>query len=414
MRRGEKPALVISVVICVILLMAFLIGIAESASEKTIKFGSASNFADRMGIQVKQINEMLTALRNETGGIVVKGEKYNLEMIVYDHKYSAEAGRAAGERLVFQDKVKFIVNTYGMAPSLAMLEITEPSKIPFFHSGAGAKLIDPKFKYAVHTKTFDALIMSEWGYWKEHLFKPNAKTIVMATYDDQTGHVIADMSEKAWTKAGMNVVGKLFFKRGQSDFSPLATKLKALNPDVFDLCGVMQGSEMFLAIKAAYMSGWRGQIGAEYAKELVPKIVAEIGKEAVEGLVCDYYDPTEMPDPPSLAKPFRDAYVKRYGVWETDGLQFVTGWWFLMEAIKKANSLDPDAVMAACKGLEIDWVGGRAKLIRRPDLGNDRYCDTIQDLYVGQVRDGKVVFHSKIGIDYILKKMEEFVGQSVR
>jgi len=402
------------IILLSVLIIPLMGSFADSASLNTIKIGSATNFSDRLGIQVKRILEMEAALVNEKGGLNIQGQRYNIEMIVYDHKYTADGGRAAGERLVFQDKVKFIVNPYGIAPCLAMLEVAEPNKIPFFHGAAGVKLLDPKFKYAVHTKALDGSVYPEWSYVKEHLLAPTVKTVVMCTYDDATGHIMADMMEKAWANAGIETVGRLYFKRGQTDFAPIATKLRSLNPDMLNLTGVMAGADILLPIKAAYNAGWKGQIAAEYAKDTVPKVAEEIGKEAVEGLVCDYYDPSEIPNPPPLAVPFRNAYTKRYGVWETDGLQFATGWWFLMEAIKKANSFDPDAVMAACKELEVNWPGGHAKLIKRPDVGNERYCDTVQELYVGQVKDGKVVFFGKIGLDDVIRRLEKWCKCSVK
>jgi hypothetical protein len=37
--------------------------------------------------------------------------RYNIQLFVYDDKWTAEAGRVAVERLVYQDKVQFMIST---------------------------------------------------------------------------------------------------------------------------------------------------------------------------------------------------------------------------------------------------------------------------------------------------------------
>ncbi len=46
------------------------------------------------GFTLKDIEEMLASKFNEEGGVTVKGQRYGFELIVYDDKWTAEAGRA--------------------------------------------------------------------------------------------------------------------------------------------------------------------------------------------------------------------------------------------------------------------------------------------------------------------------------
>ncbi|MCK4829607.1 ABC transporter substrate-binding protein, partial [bacterium] len=46
---------------------------------------------------------------NAKGGINIGGEKYKIELIPYDDKYTAAGGVAAAHKAVFSDKVKFII-----------------------------------------------------------------------------------------------------------------------------------------------------------------------------------------------------------------------------------------------------------------------------------------------------------------
>ena len=66
-----------------------------------------------MGIEAEKSFDVLVDEFNRAGGLTVKGEKYKVEMVIYDDKYRADTGRAAVERLLYEDKVRFIVGSFG-------------------------------------------------------------------------------------------------------------------------------------------------------------------------------------------------------------------------------------------------------------------------------------------------------------
>jgi len=90
-------------------------------------------------------------LLNKAGGLTVGGKTYKIEYHIYDNKAQADVARAAIERLVFQDKIKFDVGTFHTASLLAMLAVTEPNKIPVFGCTGSDKLLSPEYKYFVRT-----------------------------------------------------------------------------------------------------------------------------------------------------------------------------------------------------------------------------------------------------------------------
>jgi branched-chain amino acid transport system substrate-binding protein len=99
------------------------------------------------GIQIKKWLELLAERTNKAGGLVVKGERYNIEIISYDDEYSADTGRAAAERLIYQDKVKHIICQWGSAPIVATLQVAEPNKVLQIANGMTEKTMDPKWHY---------------------------------------------------------------------------------------------------------------------------------------------------------------------------------------------------------------------------------------------------------------------------
>jgi ABC-type branched-subunit amino acid transport system substrate-binding protein len=172
----------------------------------------------------------------------------------------------------------------------------------------------------------------------------------------------------------------------------------------------MSGAETLRLAKAVYQSGWKGQIWAELAQTTVPDIVGASGKEAVEGMIVMMIDPTVIPNPPPLALPFRKAYVEKYGEWEIDGIRWIDGWFYFVEAVKKANGLDPEAIASAMQGMEIETIMGTSRMCRRPDLGNNRYVDSGTTKYFGQVRDGKVVYLDRVSAIDGIRIAEKIFG----
>jgi ABC-type branched-subunit amino acid transport system substrate-binding protein len=66
---------------------------------------------------------------NLAGGIMVKGQKYNIELTVHDDKFTAEADRTAMERLLYQDKARFLINTMASPTIVAGLSLVKQEKV---------------------------------------------------------------------------------------------------------------------------------------------------------------------------------------------------------------------------------------------------------------------------------------------
>ena len=52
-----------------------------------------------------------------------------------DDQYTGQGGKTAAERLVFQDKVKFIVGPIGSNPVLSTVQVTTPEKVLLMSNG---------------------------------------------------------------------------------------------------------------------------------------------------------------------------------------------------------------------------------------------------------------------------------------
>lgn len=383
--------------------------IAQPPKEvKTLKVGSTLPLNTGMGVETKKMLEVIVPKFNEAGGLMVQGQRYTIDLIIYDDKYSAEAGRAAVERLIYQDKVKFIICQIGSAPIVAGLATTESEKVMSFVGGASPKIVSPKNRYIFGTSTTRTSIPPLWMMAKRVF--PNAKTVVFLSPDDETGRARANEETRVAEAFGVKVLQVLHYPRDTVDFSSIAAKAKSFNSDLIDYPGAVAGTQFGLQLKAMYAAGFRGgQISAITPQ--MDEITAVASHEALEGLLCTMQG-TEVPNPYPLAHEVKQDYMKKYGKWSEASLTWIHGWFAFVQAIKKAESLDPEVVanLIATKGLEWGIPNGKAMLVKRPDLGNNRYCDTCAEMAYSQIKNGKLAFIGKIPLDEAVSACEKVFG----
>jgi hypothetical protein len=143
------------------------------------------------------------------------------------------------------------------------------------------------------------------------------------------------------------------------------------------------------------------------------EIVAKVGPDAIEGSVGGFKDPREYRSEKWVLD-LCDAYEKKYGVWETDAVNWITGWFVLMAAIKKADSLDYDDLNKALNGLEYSSIYANARLVARPDKKNPRTCDSVGEQLPGIIKDGKFKLIRTMSIDEnYVKTIKSFGMQKI-
>jgi len=399
-------------VICIISLVIMVCIKAEA--QEILHLGASVPFSFRIGIELKKILEMNADLLNKSGGLTVGGKTYMVKYHIYDDKFDADAGRAAHERLVFEDKVKFVVGTFFSGSVLASLRITEPNKIPIFSNASSDKLLAPDIKYFVHTMPTKApnslsKLLTE--------IRPNIKTVLICVYDNEFGHTVGPYMEKAYKTYGLTTFPTIYFKQGLADFSPIATKTISLKPDHFIAAGFSTGGESIQVVKALRDAGYSGTVELAFLTQpVLDDIVAKVGKKGADGIFSLIIDPTfpGIKNKPAGAAEFRENYERYYGKWEVDGLQWMDCWYAWLAAVRKANSLDPDRVIAAIdQSVRVLSPFGVGKFFTRPDLGNNRYCDYVQPIRLGETKNGKIEFLTEKDADYWIDALEKIFGMKI-
>ena len=403
--------------VILILLITLLVGILffdsnSSAAPviKTINIGATqvlTGFSASLGLTLKKFAEVLIDDFNKSGGIVIQGQRYNFNLIFEDDKYTAEGGRAAIDKLVNTDKISALMITSSAATIMAGLDITETNKVPYFCCSAEPRLIDPKYRYVVSSSTLRTVYAVQWGWIAKN--RPDIKNVLLIAGDDISGHNDVDKHTIAMKAFGINPIDAIYYPRAATDLSPIATKAKQLNPGAVSFVGTFAGGPQAALIKALYQAGWKG-ITNNAAGISFNENLRIAGKDAVERWVGPIMDGSGITPPPAPLVKLRNLYEAKYGTgsWDKDNvainIPWIASWYFLPEAMKKANSLDPDAIMKAVEGMAADTPTGTVKLIvpvERRD--NPRAVQPIGEVTMGQIKDGKMNVLGRVSIEDAIK-----------
>jgi len=390
------------------LAVCFLVGLwlaqgGQAGAAEILKIGNTVPLKSKEGIQIKNWLELLSERLNQAGGLEVKGKKYQVQVITYDDEYSADAGRAAAERLIFQDKVKHIICQWGSAPILATLQIAEPNKVLMIGNGMTEKTMGPEWHYYYRSPSLFWLNGQQYNWIEMFKKKGLPMTVVIINPDDVTGRGATKKNEVFFNNMGVKILDTLYYKRGTTDYTPFATKIKSLNPGFVDTGTTISGAPTLLLAKGLYDVGYRGGKIFNNMADTWKEIVEKVGPECIEGSVGGFKDPREFSKEKWVLE-LCDAYQKKYGVWETDSVNWIAGWFALMTAIKKADSLEVDDLTKAMNGMEFSTVYVKYRFVARPDLKNSRTCDSAAEMVYGVMKDGKFQVQPVMPIDENIRK----------
>ena len=380
---ASKPRMMtlIGIVTAALALALSLMPGAATAQTKTLRIGAVINDTWRGGVDFKKYLDVVVPTLNESGGLMIGGERYNIELIRYDTKANAETGRAAVERLIDRDKVKFILGDESID---SWLSLTEANKIVVIAQTPAPSMYNPKWNYVFEGCGYQTMAPTVWGWLMKN--SPNMKTVSIAFPDNAIGHGEHGKVVKLAAKFGQKVLADIYYPPDTNDFSSVAARIKKSNPDFFTCGG---DSRLAILFKGFYEGGYRGQI-VSYLGASVPDLAKVIPLNMIEGLIAGALDPFQFEPLPAAAQKFKDVYVAKYGTWDYPYVAYWHEWDELIAALKKANSLDADKVAAVLSsGMQFDSVIGPAKMVARPDFKNQRTVSLVGTSYVFKVSAGK-------------------------
>jgi branched-chain amino acid transport system substrate-binding protein len=308
--------------------------------------------------------ELATEDINAAGGIKVGNDAYTIKLVAYDSKYDTREAVSIANKLVFNDRVRYMV-TVGGTTTIAVNPIaTENKVLNLAYAYGGKKATNPNAPYTFRTIPEPAQAFSTLLPWIVKQY--GIRTLAITSTDDETGLIQAEDGEREAVKLGVTIVDKVFAPRGTADFTPMLTKLIAKKPDAIDF-GAWAGSDGPVIAKQAKELGYKGAYLFSYGQS-VPTFLKVAGDHADGVLFFQIYatDPTSLAG--RVSKRYEQKYKEKFDplVWRSYDVL-----WMVKRGAELAGSIDPTAVRDVLRRVEIDGVFGRTRVGGKSFYGID-------------------------------------------
>jgi branched-chain amino acid transport system substrate-binding protein len=263
--------------------------------------------------------------------ITIGGKPVTFKMVSEDDQGDPKVGSNVAQKLV-DAKVAAVVGHLNSGVSIPASETYNKAGIPMISGSAtNPTLTERGLKTVFRTVGRD----DQQGPAIATYIANELKAKKVALADDKTayGEGIANEVEKTLKGAKVQVVGRERTTDTETDFKAILTKIKGKNPDVVFYGGMDQtGGPLLkqareLGIKAVFVFG-DGACTDEMGK---------LAGAAAEGMVCSQAGlPRE-----AASKDFVDAFNKKFGEIKQYAPYFYDATNAVIEAMKKADSVDP-------------------------------------------------------------------------
>src|SRR3989442_105653 len=213
------------------------------AADKTLKIGvlgPLSGGAASYGVELVRGAEIRTDEINHAGGLKVGIDTYKIELISYDHKAGAADAATAANKLVFQDKVQYIIGNAVGATCNAVQTVTEPQKVVFAFVCWGTKNLGPDKPYSFRSMLSQCEAAEPFYRWVKDK-RPKIKKVAVISPNDTSGLDTNTAVVKAAKALRFDVIADEYYERGTKDFYPLLTKIIAKQPDMIDVAAAPPG-----------------------------------------------------------------------------------------------------------------------------------------------------------------------------
>ena len=320
---------------------------------------------------------------NEAGGI--NGKKITL--VEADSKSEAAEAVNSATKLISDDKVQVILGPAVTANVIAESQVATDNKVPVI--GFAATNPDVTVENG-QVKPFifrSCVIDPQQGTVMAKFATKELKAKTAVMYIDSSSDYSKSLGKgfkETFEAAGGKVLMEESFLAKDQDFKAALTKLKTANADVifvpayYEEVGkiVKQARELGITCPMLGTDGWDD-----------PKVADIAGVAALNNTFFSTHYFSEDPG----AKSFIDAFTKEYG--HAPNVFAALGYdagKLLVDALKRANSTDPEAIRKAIEETK-DLQVATAKITMDPATHNP-----IKDAIIIENKDGKYTFKGRI------------------
>ena len=326
-----------------------------ASAQETVKLGLLHSLSGTIAIAEASLvdaEKLAVEEINAAGGVM--GRK--IELVIEDGASENPIFAEKARKMLQRDKVAAIIGCYTSASRKAVLPALNQYKgllyYPTYYEGQEQ---DARCMYPSQEATQSVIAACEW------MAREKGKTFFLVGSDYIYPRTCNKIAKPTIAKAGGKVLGEEYVPLGHTEFSSIINKIKAAKPDCI-YSTVVGGSNVafFKQLRAAGLDGSKQVLLSTVVSE---NEIERIGKDDAAGYYAcmGYFQ--------SLKNPVNEKFVKnfkaKYGADRVigDPMQVAYNSVYLWKlAVEKAKSFDPDKVIAASAGLELDAPEGKVKV----------------------------------------------------
>ncbi len=360
---------VIKHLLCATALSLTTLGAATAADIKVGIIAPVTGQLASEGQDMENAVKLAIADVNAKGGVL--GEK--ITTITADDACDPQQGAAAGSKLV-SSGVTAIVGGYCSGAVLPTLKIYGDADIPFIIVGANSTKL-------VAANKGDAFLINSTGDAQavtatDLLKKKGIRSLAVIDEGDAYSSDLAKLTTAAFDKTGGSIVDRETVALGEQDFSTVVSNVKSKNADAVFWTGYHGGGS--LLTKQLRQSGYQGLILLGDGNNS-PEYL-QIAGSAAEGAYL-FSPPTLdfLKGTGDYADTYKQTYNRDPGAYAA--LSYDAGH-LIAQAIAKAKSTDPKAIIAALKTSDYQGLAGEIKFSDKNTLSGSNFITVV-------ARDGK-------------------------
>jgi branched-chain amino acid transport system substrate-binding protein len=351
--------------------LAFAPVTAQAQSCGEIELGaavSATGIYAANGKNTKNGYEFAVKKINDAGGVKIGGKCYHFKIKYYDDESTPARAAQLVERLIDQDKVKYVLGPYGSPLTKAILPVIEKYKMPLVQGEAASRsLFTQGYKYqfgivATSEKYMTPVVDMAAAIAKKAGKDPSKVKIAMIYQDDAFSLDVRQGVVDAMKKFNMSATVDDRMPKDLNDITGFLTKVKALKPDVL----IVSGHEKGAATAARQMADMQIQVPLVGMTHCESAKITQDFPKASEGTVCPtQWDETMKAQDPMFGTAanyntqIKAAYGYKVVPYQTAQASAAVYVW--ADAFKRANSLDKEKLREALTKTDMETFYGHVK-----------------------------------------------------
>jgi branched-chain amino acid transport system substrate-binding protein len=332
--------------------------------------------------QVKGIDLQVAEI-NDRGGLKVGNDRYLVNIIWEDQAWDVDKAVAAAEKLIYIDKVKFIIGPWGGPLATATYSIFEENKVANFILGMSTEALTPNTKYVFRTTADDAATKGVWARWLADM--EGVDTVTAVFFNDDVGRTNAEHFQAGVEPGELDITVE-YIDPNATDYYPLLTKILAADRDAMITYIAEAGSVLFYK-QLGEMGGYDG-VQACMTPISITALAEGAGVDAIEGLYISGTDWYSEKTPEGLRE-LNEAWVQAYGEeLSSTALYCIDTLPLFAMAIEDADSVDPTEVVETMESWDtFETYWGTSTWGGQEMYGIAHVLNT--DTFISQIVNGK-------------------------